>query len=352
MVHQSTKAIFSAPIPTLSNFLRQPEKNAFVDFYRNVGVLFFFLFFFSMVFSQTFTPLSPTGDGGFENGQDFTTNGWTPVQPDINRRWYARDTPTPYNGSSRAAYVGAANNYNGSNTAGVFHFYRDITIPVGATNVNLNFYYKQPTRDNGNDVFTVYTTTTANTPVSGTVPGTGYVTRYTNTANTYSNWTAVPTIDLSSLAGTTIRLVFTFRNNGSNPIANPAVDNISLTYVLTPCTGTPTGGTTALSPTTGAPSSIFIGTVSGSSTGSDFTFQWQMASSAGGPWTDIAGKTSHNASISAVSLPNTTRYYRRRMRCTNSGAEAFSAPASFTTNSVSYCTPTSQVPNGVYINSV
>ena len=318
------------------------------------GWLLPFLFLFSLGYSQTFTSLSPTGDGGFENGNDFYLNNWIPVQPASGSRWFARAiVPSPYAGS-RAAYVGSSSNYDGSATAGVFHFYRDIPIPAGAINVHLSFYYKQPTVDNTTnpDTFYVFTTTPSNTPVSGTVPTTGYTQRFSNSATQYNNWTLIPTINLSSLAGTTIRLVFSFRNNGNLPNANPAVDYISLSYII-PCTGTPSGGTTNLSPTSGAPSSTFNASVTGgSSTGEGLSYQWQIATATGGPWTNIAGATGASASLTAVPFAGTTRYYRRRIRCSYSGMEAFSTTASFTTNSVTYCTPTSQVPGGLYINNL
>ncbi|MEI2750121.1 MAG: immunoglobulin domain-containing protein [Ferruginibacter sp.] len=86
----------------------------------------------------------------------------------------------------------------------------------------------------GIDYIRVYTTTTSNTPVSGTVPGTGYTQIFSNTATTYASFTTMSDVDLTALAGTTVRLVFTFRSDGGSPHANPAVDNVSLTYVAPP----------------------------------------------------------------------------------------------------------------------
>ncbi|MFH0865576.1 MAG: GEVED domain-containing protein, partial [Bacteroidota bacterium] len=176
------------------------------------------------------TLLSATGDGGFEAGTStLAANGWTGINTSPTT-WYA-GTAAGAQAGTKAAFIGTgASTYSGSGSAIVKHFYRDIAIPSGATNVYLNYYLKYPTIDNNYDYFYVYTTTTAYTPVSGTIPGAGYSQKFINTGTTYSAFTAMPQIDLSALAGTTVRLVFTFKNDGASPYANPAVDGISLIY--------------------------------------------------------------------------------------------------------------------------
>jgi hypothetical protein len=108
------------------------------------------------------------------------------------------------------------------------HFYRDVVIPAGATNVQLRFSLRMPTVDNTYDYLRVYTTSTSNTPVSGTVPGAGYVQRFINTATAYANFTAIGPIGISGVAGTTMRLVFTFTSDGVTPHANPAIDDVQV----------------------------------------------------------------------------------------------------------------------------
>lgn len=175
--------------------------------------------------------LISASDGGFESGTTtFAANGWTEVQPGNARQWWVGNAAGS-SGGSNSAYMGANNNNNGTRTTSVQHFYRDITIPAGASSAALTFKFQQTNTDNGNDIFYVFTTTTSNTPVSGTVPGAGYTQRFTNTATTYGSFTSIPSIDLSALIGTTVRLVFTHKANGSNPAANPAVDDIQLSYM-------------------------------------------------------------------------------------------------------------------------
>src|SRR5436190_949155 len=85
-----------------------------------------------------------------------------------------------------------------------------------------------------------FVATTANTPVGGSNPGAAFTLRYENTNTSYSSFTLQPSINLTSLAGTTVRIVFTFVNDGVAPVSNAAIDNVSLTYIPgTACSGTP-----------------------------------------------------------------------------------------------------------------
>lgn len=159
---------------------------------------------------QTITLLDATGNGGFESSTSFSGNGWSTAQPGNTRQWQIGNAAGVQAGS-RAAYVGSSTTSNGTNAVSVQHFYRDIAIPAEAGNVQLSFYYKQPTVDNGNDFFYVYSTSTANTPVSGTVPSTGYTQEFTNTATAYNNYQLVGPINLSSWAGTTVEISIYFQ---------------------------------------------------------------------------------------------------------------------------------------------
>ena len=169
------------------------------------------------------TALDPTGDGGFENGITFADNGWTEVNDSAGRRWRVGAIATPFAGN-KSAYLGNANNYNGSQIANTRHFYRDLVIPATATNVSLSFYYKQPNIDNTNDFAYVSTTTTATTPTEGIAPTTagGYDVLLTNTATAYPTYTLL-TYPLTGAAGTTVRLVFSETNNAVTPFGNPLV---------------------------------------------------------------------------------------------------------------------------------
>lgn len=104
---------------------------------------------------------------------------------------------------------------------------------------------------------------------------------------------------------------------------------------VAPCSGTPTGGTTVLSPNVGNPSSTVNGSVTGATTGSGLTYQWQFSDNGSAPWTDIVGQTAETLSTTAKSTLG-TRYYRRAITC--AGTTSYSMSVIYTTQ-ITYCTP-------------
>ncbi|MEO8088267.1 MAG: GEVED domain-containing protein, partial [Bacteroidota bacterium] len=256
--------------------------------------------------------LSPTGDGGFENAtSSFAANNWLTALPAVARQWQVGTVASSVAGGTKAAYVGAAANYNGANLAQVGHFYRDFSIPAGATNVLLSFYVRVPAPDPTFDYFRIFTTTNANTPVSGTNPAAGYTMIYENTSTAYAAFTAIPAIDLTALAGTTLRLVFTNVSDGAAPAATFAVDNISLVYTPPPvCSGTPNGGTTLSSTNPVCSGANFNLSLSGASSGTGLAFQWQSSPN-NSTWTNIGGAT-----LAAYTASQTSAtYYRCQLTC-------------------------------------
>ena len=175
--------------------------------------------------------ISPTGDGGFETGTTFALNNWIVVNG-TNNTWVLGNPSggAGVQGGARAAYIGNSTTWASTNNSTDNHFYRDVTIPTGATAITLSFYLQWPTVDDGFDFLNVYTTTTSKTPVAGTLPGNGYTQVFSQTSTALSSYT-LETVSLpASLAGTTVRLVFTYVNDGGNPKGKAAVDNISLVY--------------------------------------------------------------------------------------------------------------------------
>jgi len=236
--------------------------------------------------------ISPTGDGGFENATStFAANGWSTALPSLARQWQVGTIAGSVPAGTKSAYVGSASAYNGAAATEVGHFYRDVAIPSGATNVILSFYHRMTVIDNTWDYFRVFTTTPSNTPVSGTSPTTGYTMVFENTATVYSAFTQMPNIDLTSWAGLTVRIVFTNVSDGVTPVATPAVDNISLSY--TPggaCSGTPNGGTTNSTANPVCSGASFTLSLTGTSTGSGLQYQWQTSPD-NSTWTNVAGAT-------------------------------------------------------------
>jgi hypothetical protein len=205
------------------------------------------------------TIISPSGDGGFETGTGtFAANGWTVVNQSTSpsTAWVTGSGKTSgfYSlpSSSRCAFIsgdgGTSWNFLSASLGGV-HFYRDVIIPAGETNVILSFKYQQ----NGsvNARFQVFLCSTTLTPVAGQptsggstvgtngwgVPGprgAPFLLLNTNTSASQAPGNvvysaAIPqTLLRNCTAQDTVRLVFTWQS--STTVTNPpvAIDEISL----------------------------------------------------------------------------------------------------------------------------
>jgi hypothetical protein len=174
---------------------------------------------------------------------DFSTNNFTFAGGNQTNRW-RYGSAVGNTGSS--IYVsnngGGANAYTHNNAASVSHAYCDIPIPYGTSIVQFSFDWLG-NGESGADYTRVWLVPTSFTPIAGTqitssserIPVGGDFAGQT-TWQTYNN----NSLDVSSFANTTMRLVFSWRNDGSAG-ANPpgAIDNIAL--MIPPHTWT--GGT-------------------------------------------------------------------------------------------------------------
>ena len=150
---------------SLSNSNEKPlilKRKLLLEFFENISnlresnyykVAIFisgFLLFCNSSNSQT-TVISPTGDGGFENGTTLASNGWTASAGSATEnRWTIGTAATSGFVGSRAAYV--SNNptigtppHTYTTTFVLFgpdkvtHLFRDVTIPAGRNNISLSF---------------------------------------------------------------------------------------------------------------------------------------------------------------------------------------------------------------------
>lgn len=160
----------------------------------------------------------------------------------------------------------------------------------------------------------------------------------------------VKSANLTGLATGTTYYYWVRGKCGVNSISNWS-QIANFTTLSSSCSGTPTAGTTILTPSTGAPSSAFVATITGSSSGSGLSYQWQMADAVAGTYTDISGQTGATANLTAIPLPGTTKYYRRKITCSASGLSTVSVGVPFTTTTPTYCTPTTSSPGKTYIKS-
>jgi len=186
--------------------------------------------------SQT-TIISPTGDGGFETGATFGTNNWTNNAPANTSRnqWEVGTGATGYTGL-RAGYItnsaGTSTHAYSLGTARVAHFHRDITIPAGQTQIILTFNWKGV--GESTDKLSVWVVPTTVTPAYGTAitaSGTAPTGNVKISGDLYgqSAWNSASYNLPSNYAGTTVRIVFEWVNDGSGGTQPPAaIDNISL----------------------------------------------------------------------------------------------------------------------------
>lgn len=125
----------------------------------------------------------------------------------------------------------------------------------------------------------------------------------------------------TAVAGITTDYVYTTRNPGTPDIG--AWEG-NFTAALT-CSGTPSAGTATINTSQGCPSTAFIVSTTGQSSGAGITYQWQSAPSASGPWTNITGAngSSHQTSVTV------STFYRIIVTCTNSAQSATSAVVSY-----------------------
>jgi hypothetical protein len=196
------------------------------------------LFSFAFMQAQT-TLISPTGDGGFENGVTLAANNWTAANSSIDS-WNLGTTPVVSAGAGCAfisSTSGGSQTWTYSQINTIQHMYYDVTIPAGESIVDFSFKWKAGGEGSGASdwdnlkVFwgTIATVVpVANAPISSTfqISGTGAISgMYKLSSSAYNT----STIALTGIPGTTYRLVFSWKSDVSD-IANPpaALDDISL----------------------------------------------------------------------------------------------------------------------------
>ncbi|MEJ5302013.1 MAG: fibronectin type III domain-containing protein [Bacteroidales bacterium] len=260
--------------------------------------------------------------------EDGTGADLTFVNGTQTNKWYVGSATQ--NGGTYSAYIsndGGTSNAYTITTSSVVHFLRDITFTPGADGYILTFDWKGMGEGNF-DFLKVYLVETSTQPVAGTQLTSGQIgsTQYNNS----STWQTA-TIHLpASLAGTTKRLVFSWRNDfsvGTQPPA--AVDNISLSAIYLP-----TVTTTSLSNITST-SATGGGNVT-SDGGATVTARGVCWNTSPNPTlannftTDGSGTGSFTSSLTGLS-PNTTYYVRAY--ATNAAGTAYGNEVSFTTHS-------------------
>lgn len=202
----------------------------------------FFVLVIQILFSQT-TIINPAAEGGFELGPTFGDNGWT-ASSGTNNPWVVGTAVSSAPIAGNSAYVsntaGATNAYD-ITTPCVNYFYRDVTVPAGEISILLSFNWIAQGESTW-DLWQVFVAPTSITPVGvNTHPGSGAsnvpagITGATFVGSGNLQGT-VQTANLylpSNLAGTTFRLIFSWKSDTSGGTQPPAsIDNISLVSSL------------------------------------------------------------------------------------------------------------------------
>jgi len=96
----------------------------------------------------------------------------------------------------------------------------------------------------------------------------------------------------------------------------------------TPCTAPPTPGTATSSKANACSGENFTLNLTGNSSGSGQTYQWQQSTTGSAPWTNVG---SANNSPSFSTTQTSSYYYRCEVTCTNSGLTSYSSSVQVTT---------------------
>ncbi|MBK7764065.1 MAG: hypothetical protein IPI46_12085 [Bacteroidetes bacterium] len=182
--------------------------------------------------------INPYLEGGFESGATLASNGWNVVNAATNA-WTVGTVPTGF--TNQSAYIsnngGAAWAFT-NNSVTASHIYKDITFPAGENEIVLSFNWKALGEASAWDALIVYTCPTTITPIASSPTGTGNAATWTGGSPTaigaqlWNQGTNLQTFTAclpASFAGTTQRIVLTWKNDGSGGVNPPAaVDNISL----------------------------------------------------------------------------------------------------------------------------
>lgn len=277
----------------------------------------------TLPYSQDFTTAN---DFGFTNGT--YTNKWS------------YGTATGNTGGS--IYIsnnnGTANAYTLSGSESTVHAYRDITIPPGATTAIFSYDWKGM-GESTYDYMKVWLVPATYVPVAGTLitAGAGRIQvgpDYINLQNSWQTYTN-PTLNISSFAGNTMRLVFQWRNDSGGGTQPPiAVDNVNL-YI--PTCNVPTGLTVNAQTPNGA-SLAWTGPTPAPANGYEYYLSTtNTAPTAATVGTANAGTTANPSGL----LANTTYYWWVRSVCVGTDKSIWMPGPMFTTGQIGTGTATS-----------
>ena len=270
------------------------------------------------------TPATLPYSQNFNTANDFTILNGTQT----NKWFYGAVTGNTGSSLYISNDNGVSNTYT-TNTASIVQAYRDFTIPAGSTIANFSFDWKGA-GESTYDYLRVWLVPATFTPTAGTQVGVGTGRTQVAQLNLQSAWQNYSTFNLniSAYAGSTMRLVFEWRNDTSAGTQPPmAVDNVNISIP------------SCIMPTNMATSAV------GSSTA---TLTWTAATPAPGngyeyyltttntpPTAATVGVANAGTTANLTALtPVTTYYWWIRSVCSAADKSVWVAGPSFTTTQV------------------
>jgi hypothetical protein len=142
------------------------------------------------------------------------------------------------------------------------------------------------------------------------------------------------TINYTGLSGQTLTIRF---SSDSSVVYSGFA--LSITYsgacTLSPCTGTPNGGSVTINPNTGWPGSSYTVSATGYSLALNLTYQWQYSTDGGTTWTNAGASSGTYSNYTATAPASGDVLWHLLVTCTNSGQTGTSSTVTFITMAVS-----------------
>ncbi|NLW19551.1 MAG: T9SS type A sorting domain-containing protein [Candidatus Cloacimonetes bacterium] len=174
--------------------------------------------------------IDPDGDGGFESGTTFPSNGWTVVNNTQAGNKFQIGTATGSYDGYRCAFISnSATSWSNTNSVRYAHIYRNVSFPANETEITLTLYYRFNVASDGNDAFTVRMLSTSTTPTSSGYPAGDLVYPSVIYGPTDGGWYVMSISIPATYAGTTSRLCISWYNDTATPRSLGSLDLIELT---------------------------------------------------------------------------------------------------------------------------
>lgn len=262
--------------------------------------------------------------------QDFEgTHGWALNNGDQTNRWVVGSATGNTGNSLYISNDGGTTNAYSTSSSSVVQAYRDIVVPAGTFMGTISFDWKAEGESSSSgiyyyDYFRVWLVPASYLPVAGTqiTSGAGRI-QLGGNFNQEDEWQQYENteLDLSGFAGSTMRLVFEWRNDSGSGTQPPAaIDNIEIT--IPPCSQPMDLAVTDITKESAD--------LSWASTGNTFDIKWEEAGFDVETEGTLVEGFANGGTLS--DLASTTDYeFYVRQDCDGDGVSEWSGPYAFTT---------------------